>query len=70
MKNAELKGKGLDELNVILGNYKKELFNLRFQRATGVLGDTSRVSIIRKTIARIKTLMNSLSSLMNGGKNA
>ena len=70
MKNAELKGKGLDELNVILGNYKKELFNLRFQRATGVLGDTSRVSMIRKTIARIKTLMNSLSSLMNGGKNA
>lgn len=68
MKNAELKNKGLDELNVLLGNFKKELFNLRFQRAGGVLSDTSRVSIVRKAIARIKTLINSLSSLTNGGK--
>ena len=70
MKNAELKNKGLDELNVLLGNFKKELFNLRFQKASGSLSDTSRVSLVRKTIARINTLITSLSSLTNGGKNA
>ncbi len=70
MKNAELKNKGLDELNVLLGNFKKELFNLRFQKANGSLSDTSRVSTVRRTIARIKTLINSLFSLTNGGKNA
>ncbi len=70
MKNAELKGKGLDELNVLLGNFKKELFNLRFQRAGGVMTNTARVSMVRKAIARIKTMLNSLSSLTNGGKNA
>ncbi len=68
MKNSELKSKNLNELDILLGNFKKELFNLRFQKASGVLTNTSRVSIVRKTIARIKTLINSLSSLTNGGK--
>ena len=35
---------------------KKEQFNLRFQRATGQLENTSRVRIVRRDIARIKTL--------------
>jgi len=69
MKNTELKNKGLDELNVLLGNFKKELFNLRFQRANGSLVNTARVSLVRKTIARVKTLINNLIST-SGGKNA
>ena len=69
MKNTELKNKGLDELNVLLGNFKKELFNLRFLRASGSLLNTARVSLVRKTIARVKTLINSLIST-SGGKNA
>ena len=35
---------------------KKEQFNLRFQRATGQLDNTSRVRVVRRDIARIKTL--------------
>lgn len=68
MKTAELKGKNANELEVLLGNYKKELFNLRFQRTNGTLSNTSRVSIVKKTVARIKTLMNIMSSSKNGDK--
>lgn len=67
MKNIELKNKSLDELTVLLGNFKKELFNLRFQKASGVLTNTSRVSVVRKNIARINTLVT---FLMKGGENA
>ena len=69
MKNAELKGKNSDELNNLLSNFKKELFNLRFQRTNGVLTNIARVSIVKRTIARIKTLINNLHSSMSGGKN-
>jgi len=37
-------------------NLKKEQFNLRFQRATGQLENTARVRVVRRDIARIKTL--------------
>ncbi|SJZ91918.1 large subunit ribosomal protein L29 [Pilibacter termitis] len=36
---------------------KEELFNLRFQLATGQLENTARIKEVRKTIARIKTVM-------------
>ncbi len=69
MKNSELKGKNLDELDAYLLNCKKELFNLRFQRTNGTLNNTSRVTIVKRTIARIKTMINNISS-SNGGSNA
>ncbi|ERL66041.1 RpmC [Schleiferilactobacillus shenzhenensis LY-73] len=37
--------------------YKEELFNLRFQQATGQLQNTARLSVVRKSIARIKTVL-------------
>ena len=37
--------------------FKEELFNLRFQLATGQLENTARLKEVRKTIARIKTAM-------------
>ena len=37
--------------------YKEELFNLRFQLATGQLENTARLKEVRKTIARIKTAL-------------
>ena len=37
--------------------YKKELFGLRFQQATGQLTNTARMKTVKKTIARIKTVM-------------
>lgn len=69
MKSAELKGKTVDELNVLLSNSKKELFNLRFQKTNGTLSNTSRVTVVKKSVARIKTLINQISS-SNGGSNA
>ena len=45
-----------DQLQDEVLKLKKEQFNLRFQRATGQLENTSRVDVIRKEIARIKTL--------------
>ncbi len=69
MKNSELKGKNVDELNALLMKCKKELFNLRFQRTNGTLTNTSRVTVVKRTVARIKTLINNMSS-SNGGSNA
>ncbi|MDO4431737.1 MAG: 50S ribosomal protein L29 [Aerococcaceae bacterium] len=37
--------------------FKQELFNLRFQLATGQLADTARLRKVRKSIARIKTVL-------------
>lgn len=38
--------------------YKEELFNLRFQQATGQLENTARLKQVRKNIARIKTILS------------
>ena len=57
MKIDELKNKTLDQLNSILMDLKKESFNLRFQKANGQLDNTSRVKIVRRSVARIITLM-------------
>jgi large subunit ribosomal protein L29 len=46
----------LDQLDDELLKLKKEQFNLRFQRATGQLENTSRVRQVRREIARIKTV--------------
>jgi large subunit ribosomal protein L29 len=46
----------LDQLEDEVLKLKKEQFNLRFQRATGQLENTSRVRVLRRDIARIKTI--------------
>jgi large subunit ribosomal protein L29 len=53
---ADLKVMTDDQLNDELLNLKKEQFNLRFQRATGQLENTSRVRVVRRDIARAKTI--------------
>ena len=58
MKASDVRSKTPDELADELAALKKEQFNLRFQRATGQLENTSRVREIRRTIARIKTMQN------------
>jgi len=49
------KGKTVDELNTHVTELKKELFNLRFQQATGELKSTARVREAKREIARILT---------------
>ena len=46
----------VDQLEDQLGKLKKEQFNLRFQRASGQLENTSRVREVRRDIARIQTV--------------
>jgi large subunit ribosomal protein L29 len=46
----------VDQLEDQLAKLKKEQFNLRFQRASGQLENTSRVREVRRDIARIKTV--------------
>ena len=55
-KVTEFRGQTDDQLTEQIGNLKKEQFNLRFQKATGQLEKTGRVKIVRRDIARIKTI--------------
>ena len=56
LKPADLKMMTVDQLDDELVKLKKEQFNLRFQRATGQLENTSRVREVRRDIARIRTV--------------
>jgi large subunit ribosomal protein L29 len=56
MKAADVRAMTLDQLDEEVLKLKKEQFNLRFQRATGQLENTSRVRVIRRDIARMKTI--------------
>jgi len=59
MKIADVRSMSADQLSETLLNLKKEQFNLRFQRATGQMEKTHRVEVVRKDIARIKTVLRS-----------
>ena len=53
----ELKSSNPQELAVKLGDLKGELFNLRFQLATGQLENPMRIREVKKSIAQIKTII-------------
>jgi large subunit ribosomal protein L29 len=57
MKAGDVRLKTKDELTDQLTALKKERFNLRFQRASGQLENTARVRVVRRDIARIKTIL-------------
>ncbi len=57
MKAVNLRDLTIDELNEKHRQYKEELFNLRFQNAIGQLKNTSRIKVVRKTIARVLTVV-------------
>lgn len=57
MKVQEIRELETKELLQKVEELKKELFELRFQQATGQLENTARVKEVRKTIARIKTII-------------
>lgn len=56
MKASELNDMTTKELDTKLADLKSELFNLRFQLATGQLDNPMRIKAIRKDIARVKTV--------------
>ncbi|MBQ4422504.1 MAG: 50S ribosomal protein L29 [Schwartzia sp.] len=56
MKVKEIREMSAGELNQKVASLKEELFNLRFQHATGQLENPLRIREVKKTIARIKTI--------------
>jgi large subunit ribosomal protein L29 len=62
MKASEIRENSVEELNGKLADLKKEQFNLRFQKATNQLDNTSRVRQVRRDIARLRTIINAKSA--------
>ena len=57
MNVKEIRDKSNDELLKTLDEFKKELFDLRFERATGSIDNPMRIRELRKSIARILTVL-------------
>ncbi len=69
MLAKDIRTKTIDELTDELAQLKKEQFNLRFQKATGQLENTARVKLVRRDIARLKTVIGekAVSTASNAG---
>lgn len=57
MKNNALKDMTVDELNAKGEELRKEFFNIKFQLHTGRLENTARLGLLKKDIARVKTIL-------------
>lgn len=57
MDKQDLKTRTPDELAKMLGDLRKEQMNLRFQKGAGQLENTARIREVRRTVARVKTLI-------------
>ena len=64
MRPRQLRDLSDDELNKRLGETRQELFNLRFQSATGALENSARLRLAKREIARILTIKNERESAM------
>ena len=60
IKPSELKNKSLDELEKVSLEEQKNHFNLKVRLSTGQLSETHLLKVARKNIARIKTILNSI----------
>ncbi len=60
MEASDLRTKTADELKDSLMDLRKEQFNLRFQKASGQLENTARARQVRRDIARVKTVLQTL----------
>ncbi|MBE5769665.1 MAG: 50S ribosomal protein L29 [Clostridiales bacterium] len=57
MKANEFSAMSVDQLTAKVAELKKELFNLRFQLATGQLQNTMQINAVKRDIARAKTVL-------------
>lgn len=62
MNATELKEKNVEELNAELLSLLKEQFNLRMQHSTGQLEKTDQLRTVRRSIARVKTILTQKAS--------
>lgn len=58
MKASEIRNLSVAEIETNISKLKNEMFSLRFQAATGQLTNSSRIREVRKTIARMKTIIH------------
>ena len=58
MNAQELRDRTPDQLRDQLAELKKEAFNLRFQKASGQLGNSARIRVVRRDTARVLTVLN------------
>jgi large subunit ribosomal protein L29 len=56
-KAADIRAKSADQLAEMLLDLRREQLNLRFQRATGQAEGVARVRVVRRDIARVKTIL-------------
>ena len=56
-KTAELRNMDTEELETRLNDTRQELFNLRFQLVTGQLDNSARIGEVRRTVARMETIL-------------
>ena len=68
MNANELREKSPDQLQEELVSLKKEAFNLRFQQATGQIEDTARMRQVRRSVARVNTILNQKAAAAVGGE--
>ncbi len=66
MKAKEIRQLAEEELVEKENELGQELFNLRFQKATGQLGNTAMISKTKKNLARVKTILNELKMSKTG----
>ena len=57
MKTNEIRKLSTEEINKKIAESKEELFNLRMKQATGTLENPMRIRELRKTVARLKTIL-------------
>ena len=68
MNANELREKNPDQLQEELVSLKKEAFNLRFQQATGQIENTARMRHVRRSVARVNTILNQKAAAAVGGE--
>ena len=68
MKTADVRVMTVDQIDDEVLKLKKEQFNLRFQRASGQLENTSRVREVRRDIARVKTVQSQKRNGQDSGR--
>ena len=58
MKTKDIKNLSVTQLEKELGNFKKEQFNLRIQKMNSQITNSARITIVRRTIAKMLTFIN------------
>jgi len=62
MKVSEIRQKSKDELKAMLLDLSREQFNLRMQKGTGQLSKPDQIKKVRRSVARINTVLNEMAS--------